>query len=123
MIRFGKGVLQILFFILVSYGMNAWVGFMGWPVPGSILGLGFVFVLLQLKILPLNAVELGAKWLLAEMLLFFIPSAAGVVEYKPMLLSSGPQILLVVLTGTALVMGCAGLAAELIISRKGRKMP
>ena len=43
------------------------------PVPGSVAGLGILVLLLRTGLLPLAWVKEGADWLLAEMLLFFIP--------------------------------------------------
>lgn len=121
MLSFWKSAAQVLFFIILSYLMNRLVEVLHWSVPGSILGLALVFVLLQLKLIKLEWIDLGAKWLLAEMLLFFIPPAAGMIQYKTLLLGSGFRILLVVVVSTIMVMLCAGLLAEWIAKPKENK--
>ncbi|MFH5187068.1 CidA/LrgA family holin-like protein [Paenibacillus sp. TAB 01] len=118
---FWKSAAQVLFFIILSYLMNRLVEVLHWSVPGSILGLALVFVSLQLKLIKLEWIDLGAKWLLAEMLLFFIPPAAGMIQYKTLLLGSGFRILLVVVVSTIMVMLCAGLLAEWIAKPKENK--
>ncbi|UUZ95589.1 CidA/LrgA family protein [Paenibacillus sp. P25] len=77
--------------------------------------------LLQMKILKLEWIELGAKWSLAEMLLFFIPPAAGMIQYKEPLLSSGFRILLVVVCSTVTVMVCAGVLTESLAKLRRRE--
>lgn len=113
-----KGMLQIGFFIIVSLLMNWISSALHLPIPGSILGIFFIFFLLRTKIIKLEWVDLGSKWLLAEMLLFFIPPAAGMIQYKSLLVSSGLRILLVVLCSTVMVMIGAGIVAETITRKK-----
>ncbi|MEK8129965.1 CidA/LrgA family holin-like protein [Paenibacillus filicis] len=117
---FLKSLAQVLFFIAVSSLMNALAQLLRLPVPGSILGLALVFLLLQFKLIKLEWIDLGAKWLLAEMLLFFIPPAAGMIEYKAILLASGMRILIVVACSTVLVMICSGLLTERFARKKER---
>jgi holin-like protein len=82
------------------------------PVPGSLLGIIVIFILLQTNVIQLSWVDLGAKWLIAEMLLFFIPSAVGVIQYKSLMLSNGLRILLVIMSSSIMVMACAGVIAQ-----------
>ncbi|WP_248929762.1 CidA/LrgA family protein [Paenibacillus hamazuiensis] len=112
---------QIGFFILVSKGMNEIVSLFRLPIPGSILGMLLVFVLLLVGIIRLDWIDAGANWLLAEMLLFFIPSAVGVLPYKNLLLSSGLQIGAVILGSTLMVMVCSGYIAQGITKWKERR--
>jgi len=116
-----KGLAQVLFFVLISSMMNGLAGLLKLPLPGSILGLLLVFLLLQLKLIRLEWIDLGAKWLLAEMLLFFIPPAAGMLEYKSLLLANGPRILLVVIGSTVIVMSCTGLLSEHFAKSRERR--
>ena len=83
------------------------------PVPGGILGLALVLVLLLSG--RMNALNLrrGADWLLAEMLLFFVPAVLAVLDHREFLGLLGLKLLAVVLTGTLLVMAGTGLAVDL----------
>ncbi|MED1721207.1 CidA/LrgA family holin-like protein [Mesorhizobium sp. M00.F.Ca.ET.186.01.1.1] len=110
---------QVAFFILMSVLMNLLVSALGWKIPGSILGMFVVFFLLQTKILRLEWIETGAAWLLAELLLFFIPPSVGIVSYQSLMLHEGLQIVLIIVIGTAFVMVCSGLIAQSISKRKG----
>jgi holin-like protein len=113
-----KGALQIVFFIVFSWGMNRLTEICHWNIPGSILGIVVLFALLQLKIIKLKWIDLGAKWLIAEMLLFFIPPTVGIVQYKALIVDSGARILLVVAGSIFIVMTATGLIAERLAKHK-----
>lgn len=123
MVNMLKGTLQVAAFMLLSLGMDQLAAWLNIGIPGSILGIVVVFILLETKTLRLEWIELGANWLLAELLLFFIPAAVGIMKYFPMLEAEGLQILAVVLFSTVIVMVSSGLTAGFISSRKGRKTP
>lgn len=107
-----KTVLQICFFIVVSHLSGLAAAALRLPIPGSILGLLIVFALLELGVLKLDWIELGAGWLIAEMLLFFVPATVGIVRYKALVMHSGIAIAATILLSTAIVMAIAGLAGE-----------
>lgn len=90
-------------------------------IPGSILGIIILFILLKTKIVKLKWIEVGGNWLLAEFLLFFIPSAVGVIQYKSMLMDNGLKIISIIILSSALVMTCSGFIAEKIMHRKEEK--
>ncbi|GMK44126.1 holin-like protein CidA [Paenibacillus glycanilyticus] len=113
-----KLIIQVLFFIVFSWLMNHMVEWLHLPVPGSILGMLILFILLQAKIIPRKFVEYGSDWLIATMLLFFIPPAVGIIGYKQLIMSAGVQIALVITLGTVIVMLCSGLVAQRVAKRK-----
>lgn len=98
--------------------MNRLAVWMHLPIPGSILGIFALFLLLQFRIVKLEWIELGANWLLAELLLFFIPAAVGVMNYIPLLEQDGIRILAVVILSTLIVMVSSGLLAGALSRRK-----
>ncbi|MFB5674883.1 CidA/LrgA family protein [Paenibacillus terreus] len=116
-----RSVIQIALLLAFSAALNALVNWLHWPVPGSIIGMVILFILLQTGVVRLSWIEAGANWLLAELLLFFIPSAVGVMDYGPMLEHNGMSILLIVLLGTFIVMAVTGLVATIIAKGKERK--
>lgn len=116
----GIGIFQVAILFFVSLLMNEIAELLHLPVPGSILGIAVLFILLKTNIVKLAWIERGANWLLAELLLFFIPSAVGVMQYIPLLESEGVRILIVVIFSTVIVMVSSGLIASRIASRKER---
>ncbi|KEO83252.1 CidA/LrgA family protein [Tumebacillus flagellatus] len=93
------------------------------PIPGSLIGLFLLFALLKSKVIRVEWVEAGATFLLAEMLLFFIPSSVQIVDFGAVVQKSGVQLLLVIVFSTATVMAVVGLVTEKIVRWKkgGRK--
>ncbi|MDR3044865.1 MAG: CidA/LrgA family protein [Desulfovibrio sp.] len=82
------------------------------PVPGGVVGLGLVLLLLAGG--WVNAVDLqrGARWLMAEMLLFFVPAVLAVLDHREFLSLLGLKLLAVVLLGTLTVMGGTALVVD-----------
>lgn len=115
-----RGILQVAVLMGFSELLNVLVRWLHLPVPGSIIGIAIVFILLQTKVIKLEWVELGANWLLAELLLFFIPSAVGIMNYIPMLEHDGVRIVVIVIFSTILVMVSSGLLAGTMAKRKER---
>ncbi|MGX9134098.1 CidA/LrgA family protein [Rummeliibacillus sp. JY-2-4R] len=90
------------------------------PIPGSIIGLVLLFVALKLHIIKLEWVDLGAGILTSELLLFFVPSAVGVVQYDQMVGVIGVKLIAVIVLSTVVVMACTGIVAD-AVQKKGVK--
>ena len=116
------GLLQVAGLTLFSLVINAITPLLHIPIPGSILGMVILFLLLEFGLIRLNWVEVGASWLLAELLLFFIPSAVGVMKYSNLLEMDGLRVLAVVVVGTFAVMASSGLLTNRIYKAKERKI-
>ncbi|CQR58750.1 CidA/LrgA family protein [Paenibacillus riograndensis] len=119
--KLGLGLLQVAGLTVFSMLVNVLTPFLHIPIPGSIIGMILLFLLLESGIIRLNWVEAGASWLLAELLLFFIPSAIGVMKYSKLLESDGLQVLAVVIVGTFAVMASSGLLTGAISKAKERR--
>lgn len=113
-----KGILQVAALLAFSMVMNQLASWIHLPVPGSILGILVIFILLETHMIRIEWIDIGAKWLLAELLLFFVPAAVGIMKYIPMLQSDGLRIAIVVLISTFIVMASTGLMATRISKKK-----
>lgn len=111
-------LLQVLGLTCIAIGGNALSSAIHSPIPGSIFGFAFVFLLLKTGILPLSWVLQGANLLLGELLLFFIPSAVGVVQYPALVRLHGLTLYAVIVLSTTLVMTVTGLISEQLLRRK-----
>lgn len=116
------GLLQVAGLTLFSLVINAITPLLHIPIPGSILGMVILFLLLEFGVIRLKWVEVGASWLLAELLLFFIPSAVGVMKYSNLLEMDGLRVLAVLVVGTFAVMASSGLLTNRIYKAKERKI-
>jgi len=95
---------QVMALALFSWGAEAVVRQVGAPLPSRVIGLFLVLLLLQLKLLPLGWVKAGADWLVAELLLFFVPAIIAVVQYEGQLRLVAWQVVFVLIASTAMVM-------------------
>lgn len=85
------------------------------PVPGGILGLAIAVLLLATRRLDVLSMKRGADWLLAEMLLFFVPAVLAVLDHRELLGLLGLKILLVILASTVAVMAVTAFAVDLCL--------
>jgi holin-like protein len=84
------------------------------PIPGGIIGLAIVLGLLVSGGLSPLYVRRGAYWLLAEMLLFFVPGMMAILDHSEFLGPLGLKLVAVILVGTLFVMTGTALTVELI---------
>lgn len=115
-----KATLQVGVLLGVTMLSNGITQMLHLKVPGSILGILLVIVLLQTKVIRLEWIESGANLLIAELMLFFIPSAVGVIQYKQVMVTDGMRFEGVILLSTLTVMVCTGFLSE-IVNKIGRE--
>jgi holin-like protein len=95
----------------------------GAPLPGSLIGMLALLGLLGSGALDPRLVERGAGWLLAQMLLFFVPAVVALLAHPEFLGLTGVKVLLVILGSTVMVMLATALTVEWgmrFLSRHGR---
>jgi holin-like protein len=112
-----KMILQIAFLVIL-FQVGTWItDVLNLPIPGSMVGLTILFLLLLFKLIKLEWIEKGASWLLAELMLFFIPAAVGVINYQQALGSQWGKLLVVIVLSSLTVMASTGLTAQYIAKR------
>ena len=75
------------------------------PLPANLTGMLALLVLILLGVVKTQWFSAGARWLLAEMLLFFVPAVVAVVNYAQLLMVEGWRIFLVIGLSTMMVLG------------------
>ncbi|MBA7856330.1 CidA/LrgA family protein [Enterobacter sp. RHBSTW-00901] len=75
------------------------------PLPANLVGMMLMLTLILCRVIPQNWVRAGARWLLAEMLLFFVPAVVAVVNYAQLLMVDGWRIFAVIALSTLMVLG------------------
>ncbi|MBF8647521.1 CidA/LrgA family protein [Pseudomonas pudica] len=96
---------------------------LGWPIPGGVMGLALLLLLFASGVLKPAMLQLGAGWLMAEMLLFFIPALMSLLDYGALILDEGWRILLVIAVSTLMVMVVTALTVELVCRWRLRHEP
>ncbi|POG05661.1 murein hydrolase regulator LrgA [Pseudomonas putida] len=110
----------LLALFLFGGQLAAWLG---WPIPGGVMGLGLLLLLFAFGVLKPATLQLGAGWLMAEMLLFFIPALMSLLDYGSLMRSEGWRILLVIAVSTLMVMVVTAVTVELVCRWRLRHEP
>lgn len=84
-------------------------------IPAGVIGMAILLVLLATKVVPLDRIKPGSDWILAEMLLFFIPAVVGVIRYFPVLRIYGLRLLVALILGTICVLVTTALAVDCVL--------
>ncbi|SIR30826.1 holin-like protein [Shewanella morhuae] len=103
---------QIGLFCLLSFACHWFATWTHSPIPGSVIGLAVLLFLLGFKLIPENAVQLGAAWLIGELLLFFIPPVISVIKYEALFEQYGTNILFTLVMGSVCVMFGTGFVVD-----------
>ncbi|MGY3886069.1 CidA/LrgA family protein [Aeromonas aquatica] len=97
------------------------------PLPANLTGMLLLLACILLGVVKAQWFSAGARWLLAEMLLFFVPAVVAVINYQDLLLQEGWRIMLVLVISTILVLGTTALVVdrvyrfELMLARRSRR--
>ncbi|EPN6728011.1 CidA/LrgA family protein [Pseudomonas plecoglossicida] len=96
---------------------------LAWPIPGGVMGLALLLILFASGVLKPAMLQLGAGWLMAEMLLFFIPALMSLLDYGALIREEGWRILLVIAVSTLMVMVVTAMTVELVCRWRLRREP
>ena len=117
--------LQLVLYVGLFIASDKLVGWLHLPLPANLVGMLLLLVLIMTRVIPLRWVKAGANWLLAEMLLFFVPAVVAVVNYSDLLRSEGWRICLVIGISTLLVLAATSLVVDRVyrfeMARAARK--
>ena len=96
---------------------------LGWPIPGGVMGLALLLILFASGVLKPAMLQFGAGWLMAEMLLVFIPALMILLDYGSLIRDEGWRILLVIAVSTLMVMIVTAMTVELVCRWRLRHEP
>lgn len=85
------------------------------PIPASIYGIILMFLCLEFKIIPLNAVEETGRFLIETMPLMFIPAGVGLLEAWDIIRPAWIQYIAITAISTVIVMAVAGHTTQVVI--------
>ncbi|SES45683.1 CidA/LrgA family protein [Psychrobacillus sp. OK032] len=105
-------LLQICILFIFSYIGTVIQNLFHLIIPGSIIALLLLFICLCLKIVPVKYIENGASFLLSTLMLFFIPSTVGIMNYPSLLSMQGALLIAAVLISTIITIAIAGTASQ-----------
>ncbi|ASU22746.1 CidA/LrgA family protein [Vibrio qinghaiensis] len=94
------------------------------PLPANLTGMLLLLALVAVRIVKVDWLRKGATWLLAEMLLFFVPAVIAVVNYQELMQQQGLRIMAVLVISTIMVIAITAWTVdkmyrlELILARR-----
>lgn len=105
----GIRILRDFLVLLACLQAGKWIaGILPFRFPDSIIGLLFLFILLNLQLVKLRWIEHGAGLLLKHMALLFIPVAVGLLGYMDLFLSAIGTIVINIFAGLFLILLVVG---------------
>lgn len=114
--------IQVLLYAGLFIFAQYLVGWLHLPLPANLVGMILMLALIVCRIIPLKWVRAGARWLLAEMLLFFVPAVVAVVNYAQLLLVDGWRIFAVIALSTIMVLGATAWVVEKVYRFEMRRL-
>jgi len=106
------------FFVIAEY-LVAWLHL---PLPANLVGMLMLLVLIACRVIPLAWIRAGSRWLLAEMLLFFVPAVVAVVNYVQLLMVDGWRIFAVIALSTLMVLGATAWVVDRVYHYEMRRL-
>ncbi|MGJ4998585.1 CidA/LrgA family protein [Bradyrhizobium sp. HKCCYLS3077] len=85
----------------------------GLPLPGGIIGMALALLLFLAGGLKVANMKRGANWMLAEMLLFFVPAVLALLDHRELFGLLGLKIFAVIIVSTTAVMCVTALTVDL----------
>ncbi|CAL74775.1 conserved hypothetical protein; putative membrane protein [Bradyrhizobium sp. ORS 278] len=85
----------------------------GLPLPGGILGMALALALFLAGGLKVASMKRGANWMLAEMLLFFVPAVLALLDHRELFGLLGLKIFAIIVVSTTAVMCVTALTVDL----------
>jgi holin-like protein len=107
-----KVVLQVGLLSAIWLSMDVLRSHFGWSMPAGLIGFGLLAVGLFTGLVKAQWLKVGTNWLLAEMLLFFVPAVLVVTEYPELIAHQGLRIVAVIIASTLCVMVATAIAVD-----------
>lgn len=116
----GSRLWQVLLIVGLWAGAEWLVQATHLPIPSGIVGMMILLLLLGRQWVAPQTVSKGAGWLLAEMLLFFVPAAMILMQNPQMFGLLGLKLLAIIVVGTILVMAATALTIDVLLRWRQR---
>ncbi|MDR2936347.1 MAG: CidA/LrgA family protein [Rikenellaceae bacterium] len=103
------GLFYILLFYLLGMGISRLTGGI---IPSSVIGMVLLFLALVLKVIRPGDVRQAARFILNNMVLFFIPVSVGLIDAWGLIAGNFWPFLTACIVSTVLVIGAVGLTQQ-----------
>ncbi len=111
--KFVKQFTIIAFISLIGEVLNHLIPL---PIPASIYGVVIMFICLETKIIPLEAVRDVGKFLVSLMQIMFIPATVGLIDTWDVFAPNWLAYTVIIIVTTFVVMFISGKVTDIVIS-------
>ncbi|GEM81284.1 CidA/LrgA family protein [Vibrio superstes] len=118
----GMTIIQIVALCLIWLFSDWLVSTLHIPLPSNVLGMFLLLALLFSKVVKVKWLKAGSNWLIAEMLLFFIPAVIAIVNYQSLFEQQGLKIALVIGASTIFVLSVTALVVDVVYRYELKKL-
>lgn len=91
------------------------------PIPAAIYGLVLIFLALNFKIIKIEQVQSTSAYLIDIMPIFFVPPAVNLLEYWDIVKPNLVALIIIMFVTTILTFGVAGVVAQFVMDKGGKK--
>ncbi|WHY84248.1 CidA/LrgA family protein [Neobacillus novalis] len=119
--KIGKFSIQMVILIGIYQIGNLTVRIFHLPIPGNVSGIIILFLLLWLRVIQIDHIEMAAGWLLKHLGFFFIPISVGLMTLGPALINKGLSLLFVLIVSAFIGILSAGKATQAVIMKKEKE--
>lgn len=114
--------LEQIFFILLFYAIGEASSYLiAQFIPGSVLGMMFLFIALKSKVIKTEQVDSVSEFLTQNMGIFFVPAGVGLITQLELLKQYWISITLSMVLSTILVLGVVARVQQRLERRTERK--
>lgn len=115
-------ITQIIALCLIWLFSDWFVSTLQIPLPSNVFGMFLLLALLFTKVVKVKWLKAGSNWLIAEMLLFFIPAVIAIVNYQSLFEQQGLKIALVIGASTIFVLSVTALVVDVVYRYELKKL-
>lgn len=108
----------MLILIVIYHTGNLLAQFFHLKIPGNVIGMAILLLLLWVKVIKIEQIELAAGWLLKHLGFFFIPISVGLMTLGHLIFDKGVSILAILVTSAFIGLLSAGKTTQAVIRKK-----
>ncbi|CAM2997089.1 CidA/LrgA family protein [Vibrio rarus] len=118
----GMTLTQVVALCLLWFVSDWLVSVLHIPLPSNVFGMFLLLFLLFSKVIKVKWLKAGSSWLIAEMLLFFIPAVIAIVNYRSLFEHQGLKIAIVIGLSTVFVLTTTAMVVDTVYRYELKKI-
>ncbi|MFK9092908.1 CidA/LrgA family protein [Bacillus salipaludis] len=111
-----------VFILIVIYQIGNWMArIFHLPIPGNVIGIILLFMLLWLKVIKLEQIDLASGWLLKHLGFFFIPISVGLMTLGDIFITKGLSFFFVLIVSAIIGLFFAGKVTQTVMMKNEKE--